>query len=307
MNVEDTMTFKELFENYIRMSKLKNLSPYTIRTYTQAYERLNSFVELETLLLSEVNKDLIDDYIMHLQNKGLKDTSVKSIIKNTKPIINMGIKNGYIKPFEFTIIKVNQEIKEIYTEAELKTLLEKPNIREVQFSKYRNWVIINFLLGTGVRRLELVNIKLKHVDLQQAIILLARTKNRKQRYVPLSSSLLKVLREYMMYRKGEEEDYLFPNIYGEQLNEDTLSNEIYKYNKKRGVRKTSVHLFRHTFGSMYIAQGGNPLTLMRILGHSNMKMVNHYVHLNTDSLVMDNDKYNPLERFSSPTKRAIKI
>jgi integrase/recombinase XerD len=86
-----------------------------------------------------------------------------------------------------------------------------------------------------------------------------------------------------------------------------MSNEIAKFNASRGVKKSSVHLFRHTFGSRYIENGGNPLKLQRILGHSSMRMVNHYVHLDTNSLKDDIDRYNPLEKFSKTKKTKIKL
>ena len=74
------------------------------------------------------------------------------------------------------------------------------------------------------------------------------TKNGKVQVVPLCSKMVSILREYMTIRKGEPEEYLFCNQYGEMLSENALRLAIAHYNRSlRGVEKTSIHLFRHTF------------------------------------------------------------
>lgn len=70
---------------------------------------------------------------------------------------------------------------------------------------------------------------------------------------------------------------------------------ITKYAKKIGVNRYSLHLFRHTFATRYITNGGNPFKLKKILGHATMKMVNHYISLNNKDLINDIDDYNPLD------------
>jgi integrase/recombinase XerD len=308
MEIHNNTSCDDLFNMYIKNCEVRNLSEYTIDNYKRKYDLFKRFTDTEKLKLSELNQDLFDDFILWLRkNTGQKQVSIKSTMKSLKPIFRYGMKKGLVENFEFSKIRVEYKVKKIYTDTEVERLIEKPNIKECDFSYYRNWVVVCFLLATGVRRLELCNIKIGDVSFNSGVVLLTRTKTNKPRYIPISSTLIEILRDYLIYRKGDEDDYLFPNIYGEQWHEKTMSNEIAKFNASRGVKKSSVHLFRHTFGSRYIENGGNPLKLQRILGHSSMRMVNHYVHLDTESLRSDIDAYNPLEKFSKTKKTKIKL
>jgi integrase/recombinase XerD len=104
------------------------------------------------------------------------------------------------------------------------------------------------------------------------------------------------LAEYIQYRKGELTDYLFCSIYGEKLTPNALGHSIRKYNIKRGVGKTSIHLFRHTFAKNWILAGGDIFRLQKLLGHSSMDIVREYVNMFSDDLQKDFDRFNPLEQ-----------
>jgi integrase/recombinase XerD len=71
---------------------------------------------------------------------------------------------------------------------------------------------------------------------------------------------------------------------------------------RRGVEKTSIHLFRHTFSKKWIKNGGDIFRLQKILGHSSMKVVREYVNMFNDDLKDNFDRFNPLEEFSDRKK-----
>lgn len=72
-----------------------------------------------------------------------------------------------------------ETIKETYSDEELKKLLKKPDMRKCSFSDYRSWVIINLLVNNGIRSSTVRNIKNKDADLENLVIYLRHTKNRK--------------------------------------------------------------------------------------------------------------------------------
>jgi len=104
------------------------------------------------------------------------------------------------------------------------------------------------------------------------------------------------LKEYLQIRKGKLDDYLFCNQYGGQMQKDSITTMLYRYNHARGVRKTSIHLFRHTFAKNWILNKGDAFRLKAILGHSTMAMVNVYVGMWGKDLHKDFDDFNPLEK-----------
>ncbi|WP_185966807.1 tyrosine-type recombinase/integrase [Clostridium sp. HBUAS56017] len=91
--------------------------------------------------------------------------------------------------------------------------------------------------------------------------------------------LHKVLVEYLQVRGGKSNDYLFCTSYGERIPRTTLQMGITKYAKRRGVFRYSLHLFRHTFATLFLREGGDIYTLKRLLGHSSYRMTEYYLHL----------------------------
>lgn len=68
-----------------------------------------------------------------------------------------------------------------------------------------------------------------------------------------------------------------------------------KYNRKRGVSKTSAHLYRHTFAKRWILNGGDIFRLQKLLGHSNLDIVKEYVNMFGHDLTKDYTSFNPLD------------
>src|SRR5699024_7094387 len=151
--------------------------------------------------------------------------------------------------------KVEKKIKETYTNDELERLLKKPDVDNCGFAEFKTWVFENYLLGTGNRVSTALNVRIRDVDFTGGTITLRKTKSRKQQIIPLSATLSDILSEYLAYRGGEGEDYLFCNNYGEQASVRTYQDLVKKYNRVRNVNKTSIHLFRHTFAKNWILAG----------------------------------------------------
>ena len=132
-------------------------------------------------------------------------------------------------------------------------------------------------------------------------------KTRNQQVVPLTRALTKILEEYLVYRDGAPSDLLFVSEYGVQLTVSALGNAVWAYNHKRGVEKTSVHLFRHTYAKLYIQAGGDPFRLQKLLGHADLTMTRRYVALYADDLRANYDALNPLEQLTRKNRHGDKI
>lgn len=215
------------------------------------------------------------------------------------------MKKGYIKDaIEFTRLAEQEHIKEIYTNDELKMMLKRPE--NPTFAEYRNWVLVNFLLATGIRAKELRELLNKDLDLVNSYVSLIHTKNRKPRMIPIPSTLHAILIEYVRIRGGADEETLFTNVFGEPLARVTLQYCIIKYCKKCDVKKHSLHLFRHTFITLSVRKGMSPILLRRITGHSNFRILDNYYQHNITELVNIVDDFNPLEDFR-PKQKSIQM
>jgi len=88
---------------------------------------------------------------------------------------------------------------------------------------------------------------------------------------------------------------------------DMLQKEIARYNRKRGVEKTSLHMFRHTFAKKWILNGGDIFRLQKLLGHSSLEMVRKYVNMFADDLRKDFDSFNPPDNYLGNTNKENRI
>ena len=302
ISVED-ITFNQVFEQFQVFNKAKNLSPQTLRFYEQSRVAIIKFMG-EDFLMALFNADALCRFINHLHDKGNKPITINTHLRSLRAICNFAAEREYMKPLTVKNIKAESPVMPTYTEAELKLLLRKPDMSKANFAEYRNWVIVNFLVGTGCRTSTLCNIKTDDLDLDASEVIFRHMKARKQIVVPVSSTLKGILMQYLKVR-GETE-YLFCETHGEQLTPNSLKFAVKRYNLRRGVTKTGVHMFRHTFAKMYIVAGGNAFVLQRLLGHATLDMTMKYVHLFSNDLSNNYDRYNPLENLTNK-KQYIRI
>lgn len=292
-------TLGEAFREFIKYCRVKNLSARTTEYYEECFAMFSKFFP-DTSNTSEISRNVVEDFILYLRgNTGLSDISINTVLRGVRAIIYYFIKLEYMQPFKIELIKAEKKIKETYSDAELKLLLKKPDIKKCEFTEYRDWVIVNYLLSTGNRVSTLINVKIRDIDFENNLVTLGKTKNKKQQIIPMSKTLVQVLMEYLQYRSGEPDDYLFCSAYGCKLTVNAIEHSIRKYNQRRGVQKSSIHLFRHTFSKKWILANGDVFRLQKMLGHSSLEIVKEYVNMFSDDLQKDFDKFNALDQMVS--------
>jgi len=293
------MPIIEAYQVFRRVKVNNNLSPRTIKHYDDTMALFQSFFDDadDEVYSSSITRDTIEEFIEFIKarNPEIRARSINSYLSNLRTILYYFMERGYMSDFPIKLLKVDESLKETYTDHEINLLVQKPNLKKCDFSEYRNWVITCYLLGTGNRLGTVCELKNKDIDFYSNTIHLRRVKTRKAYTFPLSSALEKVLTEYMQYRKGEPDDYLFCNRYGSKLLESSLNTAIYRYNRKRGVNKTSVHLYRSTFAKTYITNGGDIARLQKLLGHSTPTMSLKYAKMFDTDLDYHFDERNPLD------------
>lgn len=297
-------TLKTAEKEFYRHNEVKGLAKATQRTY-QIY--VGCFVEWcgKDKLLSDITTKTIDDYMCKKADDGNKPVSIASNITHIRRFFNFCASRGYMTKLDITIPKYEVELKEPYTDEEMKLLLRRP--RTNSWVEYRNWAMVNYFYATGQRLSTVINIKVKHVDLDNAQVKLIWNKDKIQKWMPLSSAIVKVLREYIFISELEEEDYLFPEYEGGPLHKRSVESALENYNHSRGVQKTGIHLFRHTFAKNYIINGGNAVKLQKLMNHKSLEQTMKYVNLYNKDISADLDLFNPLDTFKrkhyAPMKR----
>ena len=251
----------------------------------------------EDTFVNELTVDTVDDYILWIRNnRACNNTSINTHLRSLRALLKYGSDNGMMQPVKVNMVKCEKQVKETYTDAEIETLLRKPDLKTCTFVTYRTWVLENYLLGTGNRISTALNVRICDLDYTGCTITLNKNKNRRGQIIPLSGTLSRILKEYLSYRGGCPEDYLFCSETGTKATVNSMKLAVRKYNRKHGVNKTSCHLFRHTFAKNWILAGGDVFRLQKILGHSDITVTREYLDMFGQDLQQDFEKYNPLDR-----------
>lgn len=196
-------SIQEAFERFQKRNEVKNLSPETIKYYECYSRQLFAFLGDTTKPVSSIDQETIQNYILHLKAKEtVSDVTVNTALRMASGFLYYCMEEGYVEAFKIHLIKADQPIKESYTDGELTRLLKKPDVTQCSFTRYRNWVIVSFLLATGCRASTLIHIRIGDIDLEKATVFFRHTKARNQQIVPLSKTIAGTLKEYLVYRGG---------------------------------------------------------------------------------------------------------
>lgn len=296
------LTFKDGCEKYLDNCRQRNLREGTINHYKQSYKQFYKFFNPE-MKLTEITLSQYKEYVCYLRERISNDISINAYLRDFITTIHFLMNEGYIERFTMKAIKVDKSHVETYTEEELNCLLQKPNIKKCSFIEYQSWVMTCLLFSTGIRQRSLINIKVKDVDFDNNLIHVNVTKNRKPLIVPVNQTMINVLSEYLKYRQHKNtEEYLFCNVFGCQLVRSTCYHMLYQYNKRRGVETTGIHRYRHTFAKQWILNGGDVVSLSKILGHSSLEITQNYINLLVCDLSKQVDTINLLDKFGKKAK-----
>ena len=302
---EQKLTLEEGCNKYLDNCRQRNLREGTIKHYRQSYMQFYKFFGKD-LLLSDITEKTYASYVIHLRETLTNDVSINAYLRDFITTMHFLMNEGYLKHFKMKAIKVDRTHVETYTEDELIILLKKPNIKKCTFTEYQAWVMTNFLFSTGVRQRSLMNIQIKDVDFNNSVVYVNVTKNRKPLIVPINQTMLNILVEFLKYRQYKSTtNYLFCNIYGAQLLKGACYYSLYTYNKNRGVQTTGIHRYRHTFAKQWILNGGNVVSLSRLLGHSSLDITQNYINLLVSDVAKQVQEINLLDKFGA--KKAIKM
>ncbi|MGN1412939.1 MAG: tyrosine-type recombinase/integrase [Anaerovoracaceae bacterium] len=298
-------TIVEIYADYLTAQTARDLSESTIRNYKTHFKAISKHLDTE-MTFSRLTKRDLEEMVVSMKESDLAHNSISTYVRAVNQFLKWCVEEGLCSSsLILENIKEQETVKGEYTDEELLLLIRKPS-GDCDFCEYRNWVIVNFLLNSGCRAASIRNIQNRDVDLKRRQIVLRHNKNKKIQVLPLCTQMVSILDDYMKIRKGDSEEYLFCNQFGDKLSGSALRQAIAKYNRKRGVYKTSTHLYRHTFSRKYLVDcGGNAFTLQKLLGHSTLTMTKRYCRLYDKDLAENFDSLSPLAQIKASERRKI--
>lgn len=272
------------FKDYLFLEK--NYSVLTVNAYQNDLEDFLKFVtnEYETSSINKVNYPQIRRWIVSLVEAGLSNRSINRKISALNTYYKFLLKIGEIKlnPLaKHRALKTSKKIQVPFSQSEIEMVLDDLNFGE-DFESIRNKLIIELFYSTGIRRIELVQLRINSIDLDSKKLKVIGKRN-KERIVPLLKSVAQTTIKYLAIRSKLEcisdSDSLFLTKKGVKIYETLVYRIINDYFSLASSKvKRSPHILRHSFATHLLNQGADLNAVKELLGHSSLAATQVYTH-----------------------------
>lgn len=276
--------FKEKFRDYLLLEK--NYSRHTVTAYLNDIGFFESFLsnEYDDNNLIAVNYSQIRSWIVSLSDDGISNSSINRKISSLKSFYKFLLKSKQLASsplLKHKALKSPKKIQIPFSEKEVDMVLNQIGYKE-GFEGIRDKLIVDLFYTTGIRRTELINLKLQNIDLSNNTIKVLGKRN-KERIIPILTIIEEQIKHYLAERSRLQEvkdgEYFFLLLNGVKLNDSFVYRLINYYfsNVSEKVKK-SPHILRHTFATHLLNNGADINSVKELLGHSSLASTQVYTH-----------------------------
>lgn len=285
---------------YDYLSKEKNYSSNTVIAYKKDVETFQEFcrVKFELNNLLKVTYPIIREWIINLSEKELSPLTINRKISSLSKYYDFLIKINDLKSSPLKNhkrLKVQKKLIIPFSEDEV---LKVVDVFSKNFEGKRNLLIVDMLYSTGVRRDELINIKLNDVLLDENLVKVLGKRN-KERLVPLVLNLKSRIKDYLKFRneiKSSSSNF-FITTKGKKIGPSLVYRVVKNYFSKVSTKvKTSPHVLRHSFATHMLNNGADINSIKEIMGHSSLASTQIYTKIKLPKIINDYKKNHPRER-----------
>ena len=278
-------------EEYIRyLETVKKYSLETIRAYESDILMFLDFCDSEGINYLDIDYDFSRFYLKHLkEDKNEKSTSVSRKISSLRGFYKYLVRENIVENNCFSMLVLPKKEKKLPRYFEYNELEELFKIPDTTTSLgQRNLLILEMLYATGIRVSELVNIRLKDIDIDNKKIKITG-KGNKMRYVYFEDICLEVLVNYLndgyIELNKTKIDYLFLDRLGNQITTRGVRYILDKIIKQTTLnKKISPHMLRHSFATHLLNEGCDLLSVQELLGHESLTATSIYTHVSNDRI-----------------------
>ena len=277
------MPFKD-FTDYLTLEK--NYSKHTVTAYLKDLETFFAFASenYDYHTIKKVNYSVIRSWIVSLVDSGISNRTINRKMSSLKTYYKFLLKTQQIKEnplVKHKSLKTTSKLQVPFSEKEINEVIELLS-QEEGFEGLRNKLIVELFYATGMRRTELVNLKVSDVSLAQKTIKVLGKRN-KERIIPLISSLVDSIEQYMQERSRleciKDTPYLLLSKKGVKIYETFVYRIINSYFSKASEKiKKSPHILRHSFATHLLNEGADLNAVKELLGHASLASTQVYTH-----------------------------
>lgn len=268
---ENSSHLIRIFKQYLYQ---RRYSPKTIETYVFMVKRFLIFWKKKEP--SDITMRDIEYYnFEYILKKGYSASFQNQFINAIKKFYEL-IENKKIQLNEIERPRKSMHLPKVLSKEEVGLI-----INGVQNLKHK--ALLSLIYSTGMRRSEVLNLRINDIDSNRSIITIRNAKGNKDRIVGLSSKILILLRNY--YRQYKPKEYLFEGPGGKQYSGSSIGHIFKNARKKAGIKILGgVHILRHSYATHLHEAGYDIRIIQELLGHKSSKTTEIYTHISTKSI-----------------------
>ncbi|MFD2917139.1 site-specific tyrosine recombinase/integron integrase [Psychroserpens luteus] len=260
--------FKPCPEEYLLKLELKRYSDNTVRNYVSCFESfINYFYDKDPITLNEID---VRKYLQKLIQEGKSNSYVNLAVNSIKFFYEIvhGMPNRF---YSIERPRKEKKLPEVLSKEEIIKIINSTN-------NNKHKCIVALLYSSGLRRGELLSLKVTDIDSKRMVVKINNAKGNKDRISILSPSILKDLQLY--YKEYRPKEYLFEGQNGSKYSATSVLKIISVAAKKAGIlKKVSPHMLRHSFATHLLENGTDIRHIQLLLGHSSTKTTEIYTHV----------------------------
>lgn len=279
------------FIDYLRFQK--RYSEHTLKAYHTDLSEFQHFILLQFELSGqwgEVTHHMIREWVIELMEHNISPRSVSRKLSSLKSFFKYLMKEGVVLSNPATKVqspKQKKKLLRVASEDDIGSLLDHDPFPRDRWGRTQRAILYTFY-HTGIRLSELIGLRVSDCDFNQGKITVTGKRN-KQRSVPMTPTLKKVLEEHIQQNEptggNAQSDFLFTTESGNKLYPKLVYNVINTYlGLVSGLEKKSPHVLRHSFATHMLNRGADLNSIKELLGHSSLAATQIYTHNTIDQL-----------------------
>ncbi len=265
----------------------------TLESYKNDVQGFLTFLKKNgTPINNDLNYSFIRQWIVELSENKISPITINRKTSSLKSYFNFLIRTGCINKSPLKghrNLKTKSKIVEPFTDKEIEKIFQ--NFTNDGIND-RDQLVIEVLYSTGIRREELINIKVSDINFENQLIKVKGKRN-KERLVPILPTLENSIKKYLSKNSSK---YLFFSKDGSKISKSTVYRIINRYFRKVSTKaKLSPHVLRHTFATHLLNNGADINSIKEILGHSSLSSTQIYTKIKMPKIISDYKKSHPRE------------
>lgn len=279
------------FIDYLLLEK--NYSKLTVNAYVRDLSFFQTFLDktYSKSNILQVNYSQIRSWIVEMSEGNINPKSINRKISGLNAYFKFLIKIEALSEnplAKHKALKISKKVQVPFSIEEVESVINNID-GQTRFEALRNKLIVELFYSTGIRRAELIHIKLHHVDVSGKTLKVLGKQN-KERIIPLIASVIETIKLYTKQRElikidNNSKDYLFLTQKGKKIYETLLYRLIKTYFSLASTKeKKSPHILRHSFATHLLNQGAELNAVKELLGHASLASTQVYTHNNIEQL-----------------------